>query len=508
MRRFLKFIQSKIFITAVLVLIQLLVLFYFLISLTNNFVWYYVIGLILSVITVLDISSEPMNPSFKLTWIIAAMLFPLCGVPLYLIFAKSKQSYRIGKRFKSYKQMMRNAMRSTSDPLPEIEKDDPETARQMKYLQKYAYAPVYCNTETKYFPSGEEFYSDILRALTKAEKFIFMEYFIIEPGKMFDGILDILKKKISEGIEVRLMYDDLGTIQKLPKGYDRYLESLGIRVSVFNRVSPSLDTFLNYRDHRKILVIDGRVAFTGGINLADEYINAVERFGHWKDSGIMIKGDGVIKMTETFLQLWHFSRGESKIDYAEYSSDLLCEPDGYVQPFADGPSTDELICELAYIGLINCATKTLYVTTPYLILDNEMTTALRHAAMSGVDVRIITPSIPDKKMVFAVTRSNYRELLNAGVRIFEYTPGFIHAKSVTADSKVCIVGTANFDFRSFYLHFENCILAYKSKCVAQVEEDFLETQSKSKEITIEQLNKRGPVYAFVQAVLKIFSPLM
>ena len=183
MRRFLKFIQSKIFITAVLVLIQLLVLFYFLISLTNNFVWYYVIGLILSVITVLDISSEPMNPSFKLTWIIAAMLFPLCGVPLYLIFAKSKQSYRIGKRFKSYKQMMRNAMRSTSDPLPEIEKDDPETARQMKYLQKYAYAPVYCNTETKYFPSGEEFYSDILRALTKAEKFIFMEYFIIEPER-------------------------------------------------------------------------------------------------------------------------------------------------------------------------------------------------------------------------------------------------------------------------------------------------------------------------------------
>lgn len=508
MRKIIKLLQSKIFITAFLAFIQLVVLFVFFGLLANKFVWYYIITSIISLFIVLDISNEDMNPSFKLTWLITVLIFPIWGAPLYLIFAKSKQSYRIAKRFKSYRLMMRNTMRAAEDNITDIECEAPEIAKQMKYIQRTAYAPVYRNTMSKYFESGEKYYEAILREIKKAEKFIFMEYFIIEQGKMFNSILEILKKKISEGIEVRLMYDDMGTIQKLPKGYDKYLESIGISVSVFNRLRPSLDTFLNYRDHRKILVIDGNTAFTGGINLADEYINEVERFGHWKDTGIMLKGEAVTKMTETFLQLWHFSRGEAKVDYTDYASSLECESDGYIQPYADGPSTDNLICELAYIGLINSATKYLYVTTPYLILDNEMVTALCHSAKSGVDVRIITPHIPDKKLVFAVTRSNYRCLLNAGVKIYEYTPGFIHAKSVVADGRVCTVGTANFDFRSFYLHFENCVLAYKSKCVKEVERDFLETQALSEEVTIEQINKKGTLYAMLQAVLKVFSPLM
>lgn len=508
MRKLLKIVQSKIFITLLLVMIQLAVLFLFAISLANKFYWYYAVTSLISVLIVLDIANEDMNPSFKLTWIIAVLIFPICGAPLYLIFAKSKQNYRIAKRFKSYKLMMRNAMHGTCDCIDEIEAEDKEIARQMKYIMKTAYAPVYRNTTSKYFSSGEEFYSCMLRELNRAERFIFMEYFIIEEGKMFGGVLDILRKKIAEGVEVRLMYDDFGTMQKLPKGYDSYLESIGISVSVFNPVRPSLDTFLNYRDHRKILVIDGNTAFTGGINLADEYINETERFGHWKDTGIMIKGEAVTKMTETFLQLWHYSRGESKIDYADYLGDIVCESDGFIQPYADGPSNDSLICELAYLGIINSAVDTLYITTPYLILDNEMTTALCHAAMSGVDVRIITPHIPDKKIVFAVTRSNYRGLLASGVKIFEYTPGFIHAKSIVADGKVCVVGTANFDFRSFYLHFENCVLAYKAKCVKEVEADFLEVQKSSTEVTIEELNKKGALYAMLQAVLKVFSPLM
>lgn len=508
MRKIIKLLQSKIIITALLALIQLAVLFVFFIFLANQFLWYYIISSVISVLVVLDIANENMNPSFKLTWMIAVLIFPLCGAPLYLIFAKSKQNYRIGKRFKSYRLMMRNAMRVKDDNISEIEAEDPDIARQMKYIMKTAYAPVYANTSAKYFPSGEDFFEAVLKEINRAERFIFMEYFIIEEGTMFGSVLELLKKKISEGVEVRLMYDDLGTIQKLPKGYDKYLESIGINVSVFNRVRPSLDTFLNYRDHRKILVIDGNTAFTGGLNLADEYINEVEHFGHWKDTAIMLKGEAVAKMTDIFLQLWHFSRGESKIDYTEYAGDIKCRSDGFIQPYADGPSTDSLICELAYLGLINSATKNLYITTPYLILDNEMTTALTHAAMSGVDVRIITPHIPDKKLVFAVTRSNYRALLNAGVKIYEYTPGFIHAKSVSADGKVCIVGTANFDFRSFYLHFENCVLAYKSGCVGEVEADFIETMEKSQEITIEEINKKGPLYALLQAVLKIFSPLM
>lgn len=508
MRRIVKFLQSKIFITALLAFVQLVVLFIFFIFLASKFLWYYVISSIVSLLVVLDIANENMNPSFKLTWMIAVLIFPIWGAPLYLIFAKSKQNYRIGKRFRSYRLMMRNAMHGEGNRLDEAAKEDPEIARQMKYIENTAYAPVYGNTSAKYFPSGEEYFEAVLREISLAKRFIFMEYFIIEEGKMFCSVLELLKRKIAEGVEVRLMYDDFGTIQKLPKGYEGYLKSLGINVSVFNRVRPSLDTFLNYRDHRKILVIDGNTAFTGGINLADEYINEVEHFGHWKDSGIMLKGEAVAKMTETFLQLWHFSKKESKIDYTEYVGDLKCPSDGFIQPYADGPSTDSLICELAYLGIINSATKNLYITTPYLILDNEMTTALTHAAMSGVDVRIITPHIPDKKLVFAVTRSNYRALLASGVKIYEYTPGFIHAKSVTADGKVCIVGTANFDFRSFYLHFENCVLAYKSGCVKEVEADFLDTMEKSQEITIEELNKKGPLYALLQAVLKVFSPLM
>lgn len=496
------------FITALLMLFQVLILFFFVGILANKFSLYYILTMVLAVMIVLDISNQKMNPSFKLPWAILVLAVPIIGAPLYVLFAKSKQGFRISKRFKNYRTLMRNTLPNPDDPLREIEKESPELAKQMRYVEKTAYAPVYRNTEAVYFSTGEEYFAAVLKELAKARKFIFLEYFIIEEGKMFGDVLDVLKQKVAEGVEVRIMYDDIGTINKLPRKYDRKLEEMGFRVSVFNRMKPSLDAFLNYRDHRKILVVDGNVGFTGGINLADEYINEVERFGHWKDTGIMLRGQAVTKLTETFLQLWHFSRGETKIDYKEYASNLICQSDGYIQPFADGPSTDDLTCELCYMGLINTATDHFYVTTPYLILDNEMTTALCHAARSGVDVRIITPFIPDKKTVMAVTRSNYRTLLESGVRIFEYTPGFIHAKSVIMDGVACIVGTANFDFRSLYLHFENCVLCYKSKCVAEVEHDFLETQEKSQEITLQDIKKKGALYALLQAVLKLFSPLM
>lgn len=508
MKKLGKILQSRIFITALLMLFQIAVLLIFISILANKFSVYYIITTVLAVLIMFDIANQNMNPSFKLPWVILVMAVPIFGAPLYILFAKSKQTRRISKRFKSYRTLMRNTLPNPDDPLSQIEQEDPIVAKQLRYIEQTAYAPVYCSTEAVYFSSGEEYFAAVLKELEKAHRFIFIEYFIIQEGKMFGAILDVLRQKVAEGVEVRIMYDDIGTINKLPKKYDKKLEAMGFRVSVFNRVKPSLDAFLNYRDHRKILVVDGNVGFTGGINLADEYINEVERFGHWKDTGVMLKGQAVTKLTETFLQLWHFSRGETKIDYKEYASTEVCESDGFIQPFADGPSTDDLTCELCYMGLINSATDHFYVTTPYLILDNELTTALCHAARSGVDVRIITPFIPDKKTVMAVTRSNYRSLLASGVRIFEYTPGFIHAKSVIMDGRVCVVGTANFDFRSLYLHFENCVLFYKSKCVADVERDFLETQAKCKEITMQEIKKKGALYGLLQAVLKVFSPLM
>ena len=508
MKKIAKFLQSRMFITVLLMLIQVITLFVFVGIVAERFSVYYIITMILAVFIIIDISNQNMNPSFKLPWSIIVIAFPIIGAPLYILFAKSKQSRRISKRFKNYRTLMRNTLPNPDDPLAEIEKDDPQIARQLSYIEKTAYAPVYRNTSATYFASGEEYFAALVKEISKAKRFVFAEYFILEDGKMFGAILELLRQKIAEGVEVRIMYDDIGTINKLPRKFDKKLEEMGFRVSVFNRMRPSLDAFLNYRDHRKILVVDGNVGFTGGINLADEYINATERFGHWKDTGVMIRGQAVTKLTEIFLQLWHFSRGETLIDYKEYASSLICETDGFIQPFADGPSTDDLTAELCYIGMITSATDHLFITTPYLILDNEMTTALCHAAKSGVDVRIITPHIPDKKTVMAVTRSNYRTLLMSGVRIFEYTPGFIHAKSVSMDGKVSVVGTANFDFRSLSLHFENCILFYKSKCVGDVERDFLETQAKSEEITIQEIQRKGVLYALVQAVLKLFSPLM
>lgn len=508
MKKIAKLLESRLFITGILMLIQIAIILLFTFRLVERFAWYYTAASIISLLTMIDIVNSKMNPSFKLAWVIVVLCVPICGSPLYFIMSKNKQASRVSKKFESCKNTSKSYLRSDNRLINEIEKENACIAKGCRYIEKTAHAPIYANTATKYFASGEEYYAQLLKELNKAEKFIFMEYFIIESGKMADGVIEILKKKVSEGIEVRLMYDDFGTISKLPKDFRYKLESMGISVCIFNKVRPIINAFINYRDHRKITVIDGKVSFTGGINLADEYINEVERFGHWKDTGIMLKGDAVTKMTEIFLQLWNYTSTDTKLDCKDYICDYKCVPDGYIQPFGESPIDDELTAESAYMSLINTATKSLYITTPYLILDNEMTTALCQAANSGVDTRIIVPHIPDKKTVFAVTKSNYRALLEAGCRIYEYTPGFIHAKSLIADSEVCILGTINFDFRSFYLHFENGVLAYKSSCVSEAEADFLETLELSQEITLTQVKKKGAIYALLQALLKIFSPLM
>lgn len=508
MKKIAKLLESRLFITGLLMLIQIAIVVLFAINLVGKITWYYTAATVISLLTMIDIVNSKMNPSFKLAWVIVVLCVPICGAPLYFIMSKHKQASRISKRFDSCHSSSRSYTTRNDMLISEIEKENPCIAKGLRYIEKTAYAPVYANTATKYFPNGEEYYAQLLKELGKAQKFIFMEFFIIESGKMTDGILQILKKKVAEGVEVRMLYDDFGTISKVPKDFQKSLEALGIRVCVFNKVHPIINAFLNYRDHRKIVVIDGCVSFTGGINLADEYINEVERFGHWKDTGIMLKGDACAKMTEIFLQLWNHSSGESKTELKDYICDCKYHSDGYVQPFGDSPIDDELTAELAYMHLVNTASKRLYITTPYLILDNEMTTALCQAAKSGVDTKIIVPHIPDKKTVFAVTKSNYRALLEAGCRIYEYTPGFIHAKSLVADSEVCILGTINFDFRSFYLHFENGVLAYKSSCVRDAEADFWETLELSQEITLAQVKKKGAIYALLQALLKLFSPLM
>ena len=352
-----------------------------------------------------------------------------------------------------------------------------------------------------------EIIEELLKEMKKAEKYIFLEYFIIGYGEMWQKTLDVLIQKAKEGVEIRILYDDIGTINLLPADFPERMSSLNIKTAVFNPYKPSLDKFLNYRDHRKFAIIDGKVAFTGGINIADEYINKKERFGYWEDSSVKLDGDAVRKVTVLFLEMWYFTTGE-KTDFDKYIVDYQGKNDGFVIPFSDEPLFRELIHENAYMNVIENAKESVYICTPYLILDNNMENSLIRAAKSGIDVKIITPHHPDKKMVFEMTRSNYESLVRNGVEIYEFTPGFMHTKMIISDNSTAIVGTCNFDFRSFYLHFENGVWMYKSKAVSQATESFFKALSVSEKITPEFFENVSFKRQLLRSILKIFSPLL
>ena len=363
-----------------------------------------------------------------------------------------------------------------------------------------------------YFALGEEKLDRLKWELESARRYIFLEYFIIEEGEIWNGILDILKRKAAQGIDVRVLYDDFGCASKLPYRYFEKLETFGIHARAFNSFVPIMTSRLNNRDHRKICVIDGHTAFTGGVNLADEYANKVVRFGHWKDTAVMLKGDAAWSMTVMFLTMWQYTAGGDE-DFDRFRPDefeLLEkeEDDGFVQPFSDSPHDTENVCENIYMNIIERAKDYVYITTPYLILDDATETSLKNAAKAGVDVRIITPHIPDKRLVFEATRANYMPLLKAGVKIYEYTPGFIHAKMFVSDDKIATVGTANLDYRSLFLHFECGALMYRSAAVSAVKTDFLETFEKSRRCTIAEMKRRSVFRKILASVMKIISPLL
>ena len=508
MKKLIKILFSRLGITIILILVQLLLLFFSMVFFASKFVYFYLIMVVFSFGLIVAIINDDSNPTFKMAWIIPMLVFPIFGAPLYIVFGRKKVSKRIIKKLQESFETSKDIIADNTEIMNEIEETRPDIARQITYIKRTAASTIYKNTETKFLPTGEIFFENLLHELESAEKFIFLEYFIIDKGKMWDSVLEILKRKAMNGVDVRLIYDDLGTISLLEKTYPKKLESFGIKTAIFNPFRPSLDSFLNYRDHRKITVIDGNIGFAGGINLADEYINEIERHGHWKDSSVVIKGEGVSSLTAMFLQTWYFLNTDEKEDYVSYASTEKYENDGYVIPFSDSPLSGHLTGELAYMNMINNARKYVYITTPYLILDNEMLTSLRLAADCGVDVRIITPHIPDKWYVHSVTRANYTPLLKCGIKIYEYTPGFIHAKTIVADDEIAIVGTTNFDFRSFYLHFENGILMYKSKCVNEVKTEFDNILKKCTEISIDDYEADSWFNKFKGKVLKMFSPMM
>ena len=509
MKKILRFITQRVVITALLIVLQALLLFGFIWKLDNYFVYFYAGSVLLSLLITLGIINSKSNPAYKIAWLIPILLFPVFGELIYLLFGSDRTGRYLRKKLQGIGTEMDNVIgeahrRSGAEQLP------PDAANQSRYISHCAYCPPYQNTTTEYLPLGEVKFERMVEELKKAKHYIFLEYFIIQEGKMWNTILDILRQKAAEGVDVRVIYDDMGCIMILPTGYDRTLEQMGIKCRIFNPFVPILSSRFNTRDHRKICVIDGNVGFTGGINLADEYINAYEKHGHWKDTSILLKGEAVFNLTVMFLSMWDYLDGTTgKTDYSRYYPTVWDEnAKGYVQPFADNPLDDEAVGETVYLNLINKAKRYVYITTPYLILSSEMLTALTSAAKCGVDVRIITPHIPDKWYVHAVSRSHYQPLIEAGVKIYEYTPGFIHAKTFVVDDDYAVVGTINLDYRSLYLHFECAVWMYQTPSVAQVRDDFFKTQQISQEITLEECRSLSFPRRLGRSVLRVFAPLM
>lgn len=509
--KLLKLATNRIFITSILLIIQLLAIFVLILKIQNFYIYFYVSYFIISTFAVLNIINSRRNPAYKIAWLIPVMLLPYFGVIIYLIFGRfyAKKSFKMKMDVVHKKEIQ--AIKDTVETIdPEEYFDDKSAVTQSTYLKNYGDLPLFQNSSSTYLPLGEDLFTSLKEELLKAERYIFMEYFIIEEGKMWREILEILEKKAAEGVEVRLMYDDFGCLFKLPPKYYKYLEEKGIKACVFNPIVPVLSSIFNNRNHRKITVIDGKVAFTGGINLADEYINAVERFGHWKDTGILLRGEIAWGFTIMFLSLWDFVEGEEK-DYTYYypgKSALISETKGFYQPFSDNPFDEESLSLTVYLNLINRATKYVYITTPYLVIDNTLMDALCNAAKAGVDVRIQTPHIPDKWYVHSVTRSNYDQLLEAGVKIFEYTPGFIHSKTFVVDDKYAVVGSINMDYRSLYLHLECGVWMYQTDSVQAVYEDFINTELVCRQVTLTDAKSVGWWRHLARAVLNVFAPLM
>ncbi len=509
MKKILRFITQRVVITALLIVLQALLLFGFIWKLDNYFVYFYAGSVLLSLLITLGIINSKSNPAYKIAWLIPILLFPVFGGLVYLLFGSDRTGRYLRKKLQGIGTEMDNVIgeahrRSGAEQLP------PDAANQSRYISHCAYCPPYQNTTTEYLPLGEVKFERMVEELKKAKHYIFLEYFIIQEGKMWNTILDILRQKAAEGVDVRVIYDDMGCIMILPTGYDRTLEQMGIKCRIFNPFVPILSSRFNTRDHRKICVIDGNVGFTGGINLADEYINAYEKHGHWKDTSILLKGEAVFNLTVMFLSMWDYLDSTTgKTDYSRYYPTVWDEnAKGYVQPFADNPLDDEAVGETVYLNLINKAKRYVYITTPYLILSSEMLTALTSAAKCGVDVRIITPHVPDKWYVHAVSRSHYQPLIEAGVKIYEYTPGFIHAKTFVVDDDYAVVGTINLDYRSLYLHFECAVWMYQTPSVAQVRDDFFKTQQISQEITLEECRSLSFPRRLGRSVLRVFAPLM
>lgn len=510
MKKILSAITHRAVVASLLLILQVILFAVMIRGFTEYLVYFYAVCVVISLVVVLYIINKEGDPGYKIAWIVPILLLPLFGGMIYLLLGANGISRGTREKMRGMEMGM----------ITTLEKDNKagvlaplglDAVNQSRYLEKYAHCPLYGNTKTTYYPLGDDLYEPFLEELRKAKRYIFLEFFIIAPGKFWNAVLDILEDKAAHGVDVRVIYDDVGCMLTLPGNYFKILEEKGIRCHVFNRVRPVLSVRLNNRDHRKICVVDGHTAFTGGFNLADEYINEIRKYGHWKDSGICLQGEGAWPLTVMFLTMWEYITG-GKENYETYRPPIQPlegqESGGWVQPYTDSPLDGEPVGETVYRNLTAKAKNYIYFTTPYLIISDSLNAALCSAAKSGVDVRIITPHIPDKKTVFELTRAHYVPLLQAGVRIYEYTPGFIHAKNCVCDDLYATVGTVNLDYRSMFLHFEDGVWLCGDPTVLDVKEDMLRTMARSMEVTLKEAQAHRFPRRLLRSVLRVFAPLM
>ena len=538
LRLMLRIAFSRTAIIVVALLLQLFVFFASFYWLKDYSTAVYAAFVLLGAVTVVHILNEENNASFKIAWIIPVLVIPVFGTVLYIYINLQPGTKRIHKKLTKIEDEIRPYLAQNEETVQELQEQSAGEKGIADYLYHADNYPVYAGCKMKYYPIGEAKFADMIEQLKRAEHFIFMEYFIVTKSYMWNTILEILKEKAAQGVEVRMMYDGMCSLALLPYGYYKDLEKMGIQSIPFSQIRPVLSTYQNNRDHRKILIIDGKTVFTGGINLADEYINRIDRFGHWKDTAVMIQGEAVKSFTLLFLKMWHVAKGKDSIPEEEIQKytvsvwentqademrtdmesmrntdmqnmqDKKLHAGGYVIPYGDDPYGDERIGKQVYIDILNRARKYVHIMTPYLILDDEMITALRYCAKRGVETVIIMPHIPDKIYAYLLARTYYKQLLKYGVKIYEYTPGFVHAKVFVSDDIRGCVGTINLDFRSLYLHFECGAYMYSNDVLHDVEQDFKETLKQCQEITKESCDKYPKGKMLVGKMLRLIAPLM
>lgn len=501
------YIPIRYIIAILITILEVLMIIGIVIALCYYIPYFYIAAYITTFACELKIISSDDNPDYKVPWMLFVLIVPIVGFMLYFIFSSRKLKKKFTKRLKELKNL--GYQKDQKEVLETLQKENEDAYTTSKMLSAIAESKVFTNTKLNYFPTGEEYFVSLLRDLKQAKRFIYMEYFIIEEGLFWNSLLNVLKEKAINGVDVKIVYDDIGCMATLPGDYCKKLKKYGIDVTCFSRLKGNADSEFNNRSHRKITVIDGVIGYTGGINLADEYINHIKKYGHWKDTGIRLEGEAVWELTKLFLIDYGINvKNMPKISYELYPKiDLFNK--GYVITFGDGPKPiyERRVGKTLLQNMLAKANRYMYMTSPYLIIDNDLCTSIENAALRGVDVRIVVPHIPDKKLVFSMTRSYYKRLMEAGVKIYEYEPGFIHAKGYLADDEYAMIGTINLDYRSLVHHFENGVWMYNCEVIKDIKQDMLDTIEKSILITKDNL-KTSLLSRFVRALVRIFAPML